>query len=268
MKLPVIFCLPLLLPWTAAAKLIIADTIGREKIVRNLTLGLTPARNVEVKAAKLVDALRELRQGKIQLLLSSYKLDRQQRKQLQVDCYRYALDPTLFVVNSANRLNDLTGAQLGEVLRGETVTWQPLGGDAYAIHLAIAKDDQPGIKSLHRKLLKKAAIKARYFEVSNAKGISVLASCQQGFLGVCGFINLPLAAKALAVNGTAPTIANIRSGKYQPVLEYWIWISVRDKAKNTLKHQAALEFIRLLRDQKTAKFIEGCGLLAGREDTQ
>lgn len=265
MKSAIVFCLALLLSWTAAGKVIIADTIGQEKIVRHLAFGLAPVRNVEVKAAKLVEALKELRQGKIQLLLTSYRLDRKQRAQLQVDCYRYALNPALFVVNSANRIEGLTAAQLAEVLRGRVITWRPLGGEAYSIHLAIVRDDQPGITALHEKFLQKTAIKAKYFEVSDANGISVLASCQREFLGVCGFVSLPLAAKTLAVNGIMPTIANIRSGKYQPVLEYWVWISARDKDKNPLRHQAALEFIRLLRDQKTVKFIEDCGFLAGRE---
>jgi len=262
MKTLLVFCILLLIQSVSLAKLIIADTIGQEKIVRNLAFGLTPERNIEIKSAKLPEALRELRQGKINLILSSYKLDTKQRKELNIDCYRYALEPLIFVVSSSNKISNLSKIKLKEVLEGEIVTWRPLGGEAYTINLAIVKDDQPGIRTLHKKFLKKSAVKAKYLEVTDARGIGVLASIRKGFLGVCGFINLPLAAKPLSIDGIAPTTANIRAGNYKAVTEYWVWVSAKKEHKKTLAHKATLEFVRLLRDKKTIKFIESCGFLS------
>ena len=254
------FCSPLI-----QAKLIIADTIGQEKAVRILASGLSPDRNIDIKPAKLSDALRELRQGKIDMVLSRYKLDNQQRVQLKVNCYRYALEPVVFVTSSRNRISSVSKKQLQEVLRGNTITWRSLGGEAYSIHLAMVKEGQPGIRALHKNLLKKKEIKAKYFEVSNAKGISVLASMQDAFLGICGYTNLPLAAKFLAVDKVKPTIENIRSGKYPLATEYWIWISDRKDHKKKLKHKASMEFIDLLRSKKTALLLERCGLLTSKK---
>ena len=262
MKSLLIFCILILVQSVSSAKLIIADTIGQEKIVRNLAFGLTPARNIEIKSAKLSDALRELRQGKINLILSSYKLDSKQRQQLKINCYRYALEPLIFVVSSSNKISNLSKAKLKKVLDGEIITWRPLGGEAYSINLGIVKDDQPGIRTLHKKFLKKSAIKAKYLEITNARGIGVLASMKKGFLGVCGFANLPLAAKPLSIDGVAPTTANIRGGSYKAVTEYWVWISDKKEHKKTLTYKATLEFIQLLRNKKTIKFIESCGFLS------
>ena len=242
--------------------LVIADTIGQEKIIRNFAFSLKPGRNIEINSATLADALRDLRQGKINLLLSSYKLDVKQRKKLKVNCYRYALEPLIFVVNSGSKVNDLSKDKLKKVLEGKIITWRPLGGEAYSINLAITNDDQPGMRTLYKKVLKKKALKAKYLPVSNAAGIAVLASMKKRFLGVCGFINLPLAAKPLSVDGTAPTIANIQSGSYKLVTEYWVWISDKKEHRKDLEHKAALEFVTLLRDKKTVKFIESCGFLA------
>jgi len=260
MKILAVLCI-LILTQPLFGGLIIADTIGQEKIIRSFALSLKQGRNVEINSAKLADALRDLRQGKINLLISSYKLDVAQRKKLKVNCYRYALEPLIFVVNSGSKINNLSKDKLKKVLEGKIVTWRPLGGEAYSINLAIVKDDQPGMRTLYKKVLKKKAIKAKYLEVTNAAGIGVLASMKTGFLGVCGFINLPLAAKPLSVDGAAPTIANIQSGNYKLVTEYWVWISDKKEHKKTLEHKAALEFITLLRDKKTVKFIEGCGFL-------
>jgi len=265
MKTLLVFCILIFIQSLSLAKLIIADTIGQEKIVRNLAFALTPERNIEIKSAKLADALRELRQGKINLILSSYKLESKQRKQLKINCYRYALEPLIFVVNSSTKINNLSKKKLQEVLSGEIITWRPLGGEAYSINLGIVKDDQPGIGTLHKKFLKKSAIKAKYLEITNARGISVLASMKKGFLGVCGFTNLPLAAKPLSVDGVAPTTANIRAGNYKAVTEYWVWISDNKEHKKTLEYKATLEFIQLLRDKKTIKFIERCGFLSNAQ---
>lgn len=244
------------------AGLIISDTVGQEKIIRNFALSLKPERNVEINSATLSDALRDLRQGKINLLVSNYKLDVGQRKKLNVSCYRYALEAVIFVVNSRAKIDDVSKDKLKKVLEGKIITWKPLGGEAYSINLGIVKDDRPGMRTLYNKLIKKKAIKAKYLTISNATGISVLASMKPGFLGVCGFINLPLAAKPLSVDGTAPTIANIQSGNYKLVTEYWVWISDKKEHKETLEHKAALEFITLLRDKKAIKFIESCGFLS------
>jgi hypothetical protein len=254
------FCQPLLL-----AKLIIADTIRQEKAVRLLASKLEPDRNIDIKPAQLSDALRELRQGKVDMVLSRYKLDSKQRVQFKVNCYRYALEPVVFVASSRNRITNVSKKQLREILRGNILTWQPLGGEAYSIHLGMVKEGQPGIRVLHKNLLAKKEIKAKYFEVSDAKGISVLASIQGGFLGVCGYTALPLAAKFLAVDKVKPTIKNIRSGKYPLVTEYWIWISDRKDHKKTLNHKASMEFIDLLRGEKTAMLLEKCGLLTSQK---
>lgn len=262
MKTLLIFCILLLMHSVSMAKLIIADTVGQEKIVRNFAFNLKPARNIEINSAKLADALRDLRQGKVNLLLSNYKLDTKQRRKLKINCYRYALEPLLFVVNSGTKIKNLSKKKLKEVLRGEIITWRPLGEEAYSINLAIVKDDQPGIRTLHKKFLKKKSIKAKYLEVTNVKGIAVLASMRKGFLGVCGFVNLPLSAKTLSVDGVFPTVENINSGNYKLVTEYWVWISNKEEHKKSLEHKSAIEFIRLLRNKTTIKFIESCGFLS------
>lgn len=170
------FCSPLL-----RAKLIIADTIGQEKAVRILASGLSPDRNIDIKPAKLSDALRELRQGKIDMVLSRYKLDNQQRVQLKVNCYRYALEPVVFVTSSRNRISNVSKKQLQEVLRGNTITWRSLGGEAYSIHLAMVKEGQPGIRALHKNLLKKKKSKQNTLKYPTPKEFPYSHQCKMLF---------------------------------------------------------------------------------------
>jgi len=262
MKVLLIFCILMLMQSQIWAKLLISDTIGQEKIVRNLAFNLKPARNIEIKPAKLADALRNLRQGKINLVLSSYKLDSKQRRQLKVNCYRYALEAVIFVVNSQSKIVNISKKNLQKVLSGEILTWKPLGGEAYSINLAMTKDDQPGMRALYQKVLKKSAIKAKRLTVTNAQGVAILAAMKPGVLGVCGFVNLPLAAKTLSLDGVMPSMENIRSGKYKAVTECWVWISDKAEHKKSLDYKAILEFIALLRNKTTIKFIESCGFLS------
>ncbi|MFA6714430.1 MAG: substrate-binding domain-containing protein [Victivallales bacterium] len=262
MKKILIFSILVLIQNVLPAKMVIADTIGQEKIVRTLAMSLTLDRNVEIESAKLTEALRDLRQGKVDLVLSNYKLDSKQRVSLKVNCYRYALEPLLVVTSAANKIDNISLENLKKVLKGDILTWRPLGGEAYIINLAIVKDDQPGMLALYKEFLGKSELKAKYLPVSNARGIGVLASIKAGFLGICGFANLPLAAKPLAVNGVKPTIKNIRSGRYRPTAEYWVWISARDDFKDRSSHKSALDFLKLLRSPEAVKLIESCGLLS------
>lgn len=268
MKNILILSILLLVQSVSLAKMVIADTIGQEKIVRTLAMSLTKDRSVEINTAKLTEALRDLRQGKVDLVLSNYKLDSKQRVSLKVNCYRYALEPLLVVTSAGNKIDNISSKNLKKVLKGDILTWKPLGGEAYTINLAIVKDDQPGMTALYKEFLKKSEIKAKYLEVSNAKGIGVLASIKGGFLGVCGFINLPLPAKPLAVNGVKPTLENIRSGRYRPTAEYWIWISAREDFKKRLSYQSALDFLKLLRSPEAVELIESCGLLSSTKPNE
>ncbi|MDD5597090.1 MAG: hypothetical protein PHV82_04045 [Victivallaceae bacterium] len=268
MKKILIFGILLLLQNVLPAKMVIADTIGQEKIVRSLALSLTQDRSVEIESARLTEALRDLRQGKVDLVLSNYKLDSKQRVSMNVNCYRYALAPLLAVTNAANKIDNISLENLKKVLKGDILTWRPLGGEAYIINLAIVKDDQPGMTALYKEFLNKSAVKAKYLPVSNAQGIGVLASIKGGFLGICGFVNLPLAAKPLAINGVRPTIENIRSGRYRPTAEYWVWISDRDDFKNRPGYKSALDFLQLLRSPEAVRLIESCGFLSSVKPNQ
>lgn len=268
MKKILFFGILLLVQDMALAKLVIADTIGQEKIVRTLALSLTKDRSVEIESARLTEALRDLRQGKVDLVLSNYKLDSQQRTSLKVNCYRYALEPVLVVTSAANKIDNISLENLKKVLTGDILTWRPLGGEAYLINLAIVRDDQPGMTALDKELLKKSEVTAKHLEVSNAQGIGVLASIKEGFMGICGFVSLPLAAKPLAVDGVKPTIENIRSGRYRPTAEYWIWISAREDFKDRSRYKSAQDFLKLLRDPRAIELIESCGLLSSAKPTR
>lgn len=265
MKFISFFSIFLMLQTFSYAGLKIADTVGREKVVRDLAFSITSDWTVEIRNYKLSDALRSLRQGKLNLLISNYKLDVKQRKKLQVNCYRYAFDPLLFVVSSTNKINNLSKTQLKKILTGSTKTWKPIGGPAFGIHLAIVEDGQPGLMTLYKKFVKKKDIKANFFKAMNARNIGQLATIQPEFLGLCGYTSLPLAAKALSVDGIYPTLTNIRSGKYQPTLEYWIWISSNPKHKKTVEYKAAMDFINLLKSKKAIKLIENCGLISNKK---
>lgn len=141
-------------------------------------------------------------------------------------------DGLVFLVNSANKVSDLTRQQLIDIYTGKTTDWGALGGDAGSIS-AFQRNAESGSQTLFLKLLMQ--------DITPMNPPTELAPAMMGALidavanydgsgGAIGFsvfyyaneMYANPALKLLAVDGVAPTSETIGSGSYPLVNDFYL----------------------------------------------
>jgi len=128
--------------------------------------------------------------------------------------HRWAVDGVAVAVHPGNPVHTLTTARLRAVYAGTITNWKELGGPDRAINL-YTRDASSGTRSVFwKKALGKGEIHAKaYFVKSNGAMKSALAGDPYG-IGYLSVGHLDASVAGLAIDGVAPTLANVKSGAY------------------------------------------------------
>ncbi len=128
--------------------------------------------------------------------------------------HKWAIDGIAVVVNPENNITALTPAQIQAVFAGKTTNWKELGGADAPIHL-YTRDEASGTRKVFwKKVLHKSPIASHAnFVTSNGAMKRSIAGDAAGIGYMsAGFIDGSV--RGVAIDGVAPTAANIQAGKY------------------------------------------------------
>ncbi|VFQ42873.1 phosphate ABC transporter substrate-binding protein [Desulfoluna butyratoxydans] len=128
--------------------------------------------------------------------------------------HRWAVDGVAVAVHPDNPVRALTSDQLRAIYAGTLANWKELGGPDRAINL-YTRDASSGTRSVFwKKALGKGEIHPRAnFVKSNGAMKSALSGDPYG-IGYLSVGHLDASVAGLAIDGTAPTLANVKSGAY------------------------------------------------------
>ncbi len=168
--------------------------------------------------------------------------------------YRWALDGVGVIVNKDNPVQSLSQSQLQEIFSGRIKNWSQLGGVDKKITL-VSRDQASGTRKVFwKKALEKGDISSRALVVSSNGAMKSAVLHNPYAIGYASLGFLDDTVAAVALDGVAPTLANVRSGAY-PV--------VRGLFSNTKGSVSGLtkEFINFLYSQKGQEIILRKGLI-------
>lgn len=238
-----------------AETLRIGDATGSRGGAVAAMLYLLAARNgeVEVSVNRLdaASALEKFDAGDFDVVLVN---DRDLPEAKKRSAFRYAVKAYIAVVGVKNPLRGLGKADLRLLLDTPNARWELCGGPDVAVRRcgAAGPDGRPeGLEVLDLKTVPPGML---MFESMNEAAF--LAGADPAALAWGPYASqLPLSVTALAVDGAAPTRANIRSGRYPLCIGRWAL--GREKPG-----RAAAEFLRLLRSAEFARLAEDDGEIA------
>jgi phosphate transport system substrate-binding protein len=179
-----------------------------------------------------------VQEGKIDIGLSSRSLKPEERSGEIVEEF-YGRTAFIFGVQDSNPTKGLTLAEIEEIYTGKRKTWpdgtpirlilRPLS-DAYSVYLASIN---PGLKSASEKA---HSIPGVFVGTTDQEAALQIEKTPGAFGTTSGSI---IAAekrklKALSVDGVAPTLANVSTGKYPYVMTLSL-VYKRDKYKGSIK---------------------------------
>lgn len=128
--------------------------------------------------------------------------------------FQWAIDGVTPVVNPANPVKKISGENLRKVFSGEFTNWKEIGGADQRINV-YTRDEASGTRDVffEKAMKKKKIVQSANVVVSNGAMKTAIAGDPYaiGYVSV-GYVDNTVSP--LELDGIAPTIENIRTGKY------------------------------------------------------
>ncbi|MCE5301043.1 MAG: phosphate ABC transporter substrate-binding protein [Spirochaetia bacterium] len=126
-----------------------------------------------------------------------------------------ANDGIAIVVNSANKVEDLTLDQLKAIFSGDITKWSQVGGNGEKI-VCISRDSASGTFEVFNELvLRGAKLRTDSLMLASNKEIAEAVAKTPGAIGYVGLAYLSSDLNSVKVNGVAANEANVLNGSYK-----------------------------------------------------
>ncbi|RLG30853.1 hypothetical protein DRO03_03130 [Methanosarcinales archaeon] len=152
-----------------------------------------------------------------------------------------AKDGVAIVIHPSNRVSDLTIEQLKGIYTGKTTNWKDVGGEDAEI-MVVSREEGSGTRDCFEQVVlaptKEEITANAIIQDSNGKTRTTVAGNEHaiGFLSL-GYVNSDI--RAVSLDGTEPTIENIRSEDYAISRTLWM---ITDGAPDA-DEQAFIDFV-------------------------
>jgi len=152
-----------------------------------------------------------------------------------------AKDGVAIVVHPESQVSDLTMQELRSIYAGKITNWMDVGGEDAEI-MVVSREEGSGTRDCFEQAVlaptKEEITDHAIIQDSNGKTRTTVAGNKHaiGFLSL-GYVNSDI--RAVSLDGTAPTIGNIRSGDY--AISRTLWMIT--KGKPDADEQAFLDFV-------------------------
>ncbi|MFY9398319.1 MAG: PstS family phosphate ABC transporter substrate-binding protein [Desulfomonilia bacterium] len=162
-----------------------------------------------------------------------------------------AMDGIAVVVNPSNNLQDLTIPQIRDIYTGAVSNWRELGGKDLKI-VVLTRDTSSGtFEAFETLALDGEKVRPDALVTASNQVVNMTVAQTPGAIGYLGFGYVSEVVRAVRIDGAAPGIQSIRSGRYP--LSRPLYIYTRGmpagEAKRFLDFLLSEEGQRLVREQ-------------------
>ena len=124
-----------------------------------------------------------------------------------------AYDGIAMIVNPANKVDDLTIAQIADIYTGKITNWSEVGGDDAEIVL-IGREAGSGTRSGFEEIVEAKDLCQYRQELSSTGDVITTVAQNPGAIGYASLASVKDTVKALQVEGVTPSEATVKDGSY------------------------------------------------------
>lgn len=159
--------------------------------------------------------IKQVGEGLVDIGNSGRKPSDAELQKYPLKMHQWAIDGVGVVVNPDNPVKNLTSAQLKDVYAGRLTSWTDLGGPDKTINL-YTRDEGSGTRSVFwKKALEKGTISAKAHFVASNGAMKTAVSQDPYAIGYVSVGHIDKSVAPVALDGTVPTMENVRQGKYK-----------------------------------------------------
>lgn len=128
--------------------------------------------------------------------------------------HQVAIEPFTFVVNKNVKINSLTKEQLIEIFSGTITNWKDVGGDDTKITLIMRQVSSGTRKTIQSEVMDNKGFTTNGVVQDSNGAVKKTVANTPNSIGYVDFAYVDSSLKAISYNGIAPTIDNVKNGKY------------------------------------------------------
>jgi len=215
-----------------------------------------PGHQVEVQGGGSTAGLQAVRNGIADIGTCSRSLTKEE--EAEFTGIRVARDGLAVVVHPSNPVGGLSLQQIQDIFAGDKIAnWKDVGGNDLAINL-ITREESSGTREAFVKLVMgKAAIARRALTQESNGAVKELVKHDRAAIGYMSLGLVGKELKVVAVDGVAPSVAEVVSGKY-PLVRPFLFV-VKGQP-----NPAAQLFIDFVLSSDGQKLLEQEGLVRAK----
>jgi phosphate transport system substrate-binding protein len=184
-------------------------------------------------------------------LIFVFAPSKEQEAQAAAKGLRFTLTPLareafVFLVNAQNPVEDLSVERIRDIYSGQINNWKAVGGLPEKI-IPFQREENSGSQTVMEKsVMRELALRKPLKEevVSGMSGLIHTVADYRNYKNALGYsfrfyatkMNAAPGVKLLKINGIAPTVKNIRSGRY-PLTETVYMVAIKDRPLSTHTQQ-------------------------------
>lgn len=159
--------------------------------------------------------IKQVGEGLVDIGNSGRKPSEAELKKYPLKMYKWAIDGVGVVVNPDNPARNLTSAQLKDIYAGKLTNWKAVGGPDKPINI-YTRDKASGTRAVFwKKALAKGMISAKAHFVPSNGAMKTAVSQDPYAIGYVSVGHIDTSVVAVALDGVAPTLGNVKTGKYK-----------------------------------------------------
>lgn len=180
---------------------------------------LHPEASVTVRGGGSGVGIAGLLDGTCDIAMSSRKIKESelkiaQGKGITVKEFPIAIDALAVIVHPSNPVKNLTLSDLKRIYTGEVTNWKVLQGFDSKV-VVVSRDSASGtFECFNHLVLGEAPLTPRALYQASNKGVVTVVATTKGAIGYVGLAYVEPRVKAISVEGVAPSIETVRSGRY------------------------------------------------------
>jgi phosphate transport system substrate-binding protein len=125
-----------------------------------------------------------------------------------------AIEPFAFIVNRNVKITNLTKEQLSGIFSGEITNWSVLGGDNAKITVVMQQPSSGTRMTIQKQVMGNKTFATNAIVIESSGAVKKTVASTPYSIGYVDFAYVDTSLKALSYDGIAPTIENVKNGKY------------------------------------------------------
>lgn len=159
--------------------------------------------------------IKQVGEGLVDIGNSGRKPSEAELSKYALRMHKWAVDGVGVVVHPDNPAKSLTSAQLKDIYAGKLANWKAVGGPDKPINI-YTRDKASGTRAVFwKKALAKGDISAKAHFVPSNGAMKTAVSQDPYAIGYVSVGHIDTSVAPVALDGVAPTLDNVKSGKYK-----------------------------------------------------